>query len=425
MAHSRSTTGYFAGVMTCAMMTGRTISSPIWGWATDIWGRKPVLLCGLFFATSLSLVFGFSQHYAMSVLARFAIGLFAPLGVVTKTCVSEVCPEDKQTFGMSLYSMVWLSSSAVGSIVGGVLVDPKGSGLIKSGVLADYPFLLPNLVTVLSGVIAFVGIFIWLNETHSKKVQSSVTHSSLLSSQLQYESRHLTYRDLLKDKVIMLAVMLYGINSFNSTAYFELFPLWCWAEKSDGGLEFNPLEIGYALAGSNFMLVIFQQWLFRKIVARKGYLWTVLCGSLAMAPAMFVIPWISYAHSTIGIWIYIIGTSMLWYFLSFQVLTSQFVITNNTVMKPERGRLNGICMMAGSFARAIAPLIIGILFASTTTSGLPFPLNYTFCFNLISVLSLVMWFFSRKLPPSIQQTKESILREKRAGELKDAEAAPS
>ena len=383
-----------------------------------------MLLCGLFFASSLSLVFGFSQHYAMSVLARFAIGLFAPIGVVTKTCVSEVCPEDKQTLGMSLYSMVWLSSSAVGSIVGGVLVDPKGTGLVKSGVLADYPFLLPNLVTVLSGAIAFTGILLWLDETHGKKIdQVSATHSSLLASQLQLESRHLTFRDLLKDKVIMLAVVLYGVNSFNSTAYFELFPLWCWAEKSDGGLEFNPLEIGYALAGSNLLLVIFQQWLFRKIVARKGYLWTVLCGSLAMAPTMFVIPWIAYAKNTLGIWIYIIGISMLWYFLSFQVLTSQFVITNNTVMKPERGRLNGICMMAGSFARAIAPLLVGILFARTATSGLPFPLDYTFCFNFIAVLCLVMWFFSRYLPPSIQHTKESILREQKAGELKAASSS--
>lgn len=421
MAHDKSTTGYYAGVITCALMTGRTISSPIWGWIIDTWGRKPVLLCGLFFAMSLSIAFGFVQNYTMAVLIRFGIGLFAPLSVVTKTCVSEVCPEDKQASAMSYYSMIWLSSSVVGSVVGGVLVDPKSTGIAPSGPLADYPFLLPNLITAIVAFCAFVGVFIWLDETLTvKKAREAAIRQSLLGINPEAETKPLTYRDLLKDKVIVLAITIYGINSFCSTAYFELFPLWCYANRSNGGLDFEPLTIGYALAASNLSLVIFQRWLFRKMVAKKGYLWNVLCGSLFQVPSIFIVPWISYSNNVYGIWIYIIATSMIWYFLSFQVLTAQFVMTNNCVLKTERGKLNGLAMMAGSFSRAIAPLFMGILFARTATSGLPFPLNFTFCFNMVAVLCLFMWFLSRYLPPSIQKTKEANLKEQMTAEMKTA-----
>jgi len=421
MASDKSSTGYFAGVLTCALMTGRTISSPFWGWVIDKWGRKPVLLIGLFFAGALSVAFGFVQNYTMAVLIRFGIGLFAPLSVVTKTCVSEVCPESKQAGAMSYYSMIWLTSSVVGSVIGGVLVDPKSTGIAPSGPLADYPFLLPNLITAIVAFTALGGVFIWLEETLTiKKARDAAIRQTLLKSMPEMETEPLTYKDLVKDKVIVLAVSIYGINSFCSTAYFELFPLWCWAKVSNGGLDFEPLEIGYALAASNLSLVIFQRWLFRKMVARKGYLWNVLCGSLFQAPAIFIIPWISYARNVYGIWVYIIGTSMIWYFLSFQVLTAQFVMTNNLVVKTERGKLNGLCMMVGSFSRAVAPLFTGVVFAATAKSGLSFPLNYTFCFDFIAVLCIFMWFLSRYLPRSIEKTKEANLKEQMTAEMKTA-----
>ena len=94
-----------------------------------------------------------------------------------------------------------------------------------------------------------MGVFIWLEETLTiKMARDAAIRTTLLHSMPEVESESFSYRDLVKDKVIVLAVSLYGINSFCSTAYFELFPLWCWANKSDCRLDFQPLEIGYALA---------------------------------------------------------------------------------------------------------------------------------------------------------------------------------
>jgi Na+/melibiose symporter-like transporter len=126
-----------------------------------------------------------------------------------------------------------------------------------------------------------------------------------------------------------------------------------------------------------------------------------------MIPVAFVIPWISYANSEAGIWIYIIVMTFVFYLLNFTVLTSQIVMSNNCVLKHERGKLNGLYMFVGSAARALAPAVMGVVFSATTNSGKPFPVDYTFCFSLLAFCSLLMWFFSRKIPKSVEKAKEA------------------
>ena len=416
LTHDHSKTGYYAGLLTCALMLGRTIGSPFWGWVTDTWGRRPVLLCSLAITAGLSLAFGFAVNFEMAVGLRFATGALAPISVVTKTCVSEVCSESQQARGMAFYSTFWLFGTISGSIIGGLLSDPQG----MSEFLDDWPYLLPNVLSAVLSLCSLIGAVIWFDETLHPPSSPSLLSTSTLSPSLRYS-------DLLHNKTITLLLGLYGINSFNSTAYNELFPLWCWARRDDGGLNFSMMEIGYAMAGSYFLLVLVQQWTYRKLARKKGYLWCTTCGSVLMSPVIFAIPWISYTSIPELQWTYIIALSMAWYFLCFQVLTSQFVMTNNTVLRSERGKLNGLCMTVGSLARALAPLCMGLFFASTATSGLPFPVNYTFCFTLLSVLSLAMAFLSRYIPKEVEVTKESLvgkslgvsLEQKTGGDLEE------
>jgi len=102
--------------------------------------------------------------------------------------------------------------------------------------------------------------------------------------------------------------------------------------------------------------------------------------------------------------------TFVFYLLNFTVLTSQIVMSNNCVLKYERGKLNGLYMFIGSAARALAPAVMGTVFSATANSGEPFPVNYTFCFTFLSFASFLMWFFSRKIPASVEKTKEALLQ---------------
>ena len=407
MASGRSDTGYFGGLLISAMMAGRTVTSLIWGRITDTWGRKPVLLLGIFCTMVLSLAFGFSVNYGMAIALRFAIGLLAPIGLVTKTCASEVVPDSYQRRATSFYAMSWQTGSMIGAIVGGVLVDPKSTGLIKSGFLADWPYLLPNLVTVGVCFIAMVGIAIFMEETLTpQRKETLLMRASFVGPQAD-----LTFMDMVRDKSVFLVAMLYALNYFIYNCYGEAFPLWCWAAPKNGGLGFSPSEIGWANAAYTCVIVLIQQYVFKLLVTRKGIKWCSVFPSIMLAPICFAVPWISYSSSKIGIWVYIIGMSFLFTFLNVTVLTSQFIMSNNSVFKSQRGRANGLSQFLGSLSSALAPLIVGALFASTAQSGLPFPLNYTFCFNMMTVLCVVMWYFSRKLPTSLERTKEAVVKD--------------
>lgn len=404
MAHSRNTTGHWTGLLTCAVMLGRAVSSPFWGYATDNWGRKPVLLFSVFATTVLSVAFGFVVDYPMAVCIRFLIGLTAPIQVVTKTCVAEISPPSFIATATAMYSSSWLLGGVVGSIVGGLLVDPKSSGLATSGFFADWPYLLPNLFTALLSLLTLIGLWLWMKETLKRKeapLQPPTAPAVPIRSMWT----------MAKDPLILLLLLLYSLNSFINTSYNELFPLWCWASKSHGGLSFSPSQIGWALAGMNVVLAVGNQITFKWIVKKKGVKWASVWFSLAIVPVSFAIPWISYANNTAGMWVYVITIGFVVYLLDYTVLTGQMVMSNNCVIKHERGKLNGLFMILGSAARAAAPVITDNIFAITTDSGDPFPINFTFSFTLMSFLALVMWFFTRHVPISVEKQKEVILKE--------------
>ena len=82
--------GKKAGYLGSAFFLGNFIGSFAWGWASDIFGRKRVMLIGLWGTILSDLLFGFSQNFGWAVAARFLSGsLNGNLGV-GKTYISEV-----------------------------------------------------------------------------------------------------------------------------------------------------------------------------------------------------------------------------------------------------------------------------------------------------------------------------------------------
>lgn len=94
------------------------------------------------------------------------------------------------------------------------------------------------------------------------------------------------------------------------------------------------------------------------------------------------------------------------YFLRSPVSTGIFLFTNNSVVSCERGKLNGISLSIGSASRAVAPLVVGSMFAATAHSGWSYPLDYSFSFIALSVYGLLGYCILLQLPESINNSKE-------------------
>jgi len=101
-----------------------TVSVPLWGRLSDIYGRKPYYITsiGLFLAGSV--LAGLSQSMAFLIFARAVQGLGAggvfPVG---STILSDIYSLEDRARIQGVFSSVWGIASMVGPLVGGIITD--------------------------------------------------------------------------------------------------------------------------------------------------------------------------------------------------------------------------------------------------------------------------------------------------------------
>ena len=83
-------TGRKAGYLGSAFFVGSFTGSLMWGWLSDILGRRPVMLFGICGTIGSELLFGFSQNFSWALAARFIWGFLNGNIGVAKTYLSEV-----------------------------------------------------------------------------------------------------------------------------------------------------------------------------------------------------------------------------------------------------------------------------------------------------------------------------------------------
>jgi len=397
----RSSTGYYAGYLTCAIMVGRMLGSGPWGWSTDKWGRKPSLVVSLWLVSAACVGVGLSRSLLCALVFRFLTGFLNSVLVVSKTLVSEVCPEHYHAQGMAWYSLTRHIGLVVGTLAG-TLTDPVYAPYFSGTVFESFPFLLPNAIAGLVCAISAIGVQLYVTET-LPPVPTGLT-APLLP---QPEADSYTYWALLQDHTVLLTILLYSLSCSVNSAVVDLIPVWSWAEASHGGLELSIQTIGYLTISANVVMALLQQVLFARLVEAKGYVWVRLCGSLCIVPATLMMP---AAHSLLPspslFWPYLLLSVCLWYFFMYQIFTVEFLLINNAVVKKQRGKVNGLALGLSSLARAVASPACTVLFAATATGGMAFPLDYTCAFTVNAGVCLVTYFLTVALPGTIERPKD-------------------
>lgn len=84
--------GVYSSVLNASFGFCQFLVSYLWGYLSDIYGRRRILMCGLCGSCIGSVVFGFSSSFAMAVAARCLTGLFfGNLGVSLHIIVCSLC----------------------------------------------------------------------------------------------------------------------------------------------------------------------------------------------------------------------------------------------------------------------------------------------------------------------------------------------
>ena len=87
-----SSIGLRSGLVEACYQVGQAIASYLWGGFSDVHGRRPALLMGLFGTAVSTVAFGMSKSFVMLCTVRGIWGLLNGNIGVCKTTLSEVLP---------------------------------------------------------------------------------------------------------------------------------------------------------------------------------------------------------------------------------------------------------------------------------------------------------------------------------------------
>ncbi len=124
-----------------------TVTSPLWGRASDLLGRKLLYLAGVLIFLLGSMLCGLASSMAFLIAARALQGVGAgALQTLTFTIVGEMFTLEQRARVQGFFSGVWGVAGLVGPLIGGLIVDQVSWRWVF---YLNLPFGIPALLLVL------------------------------------------------------------------------------------------------------------------------------------------------------------------------------------------------------------------------------------------------------------------------------------
>ncbi|RYO82766.1 hypothetical protein DL762_006430 [Monosporascus cannonballus] len=172
---------FYAGLLVSAYAVAEALTAMGWGALSDRYGRKPIILMGLGGVAISSLIFGLATKYWVALLARFVGGALNGNVAVMQTMVAEMVKNpDHEPKAYASQPFVWTLGGIIGSAMGGFLAQPAQfypSLFPADGIFGRYPYLLPNLVSVVVIVLAIIQGIFFLGETNPREKKPIEEHA--------------------------------------------------------------------------------------------------------------------------------------------------------------------------------------------------------------------------------------------------------
>jgi MFS family permease len=412
--------GYFAG----SFFVMQLLTAAIWGCVSDRIGRRPTLLMGLLGSMIAMACLGFSPSIGWAVVSRSLAGALNGNIGVTKCMVSELLPKNKQARAMALLSFNWGIGSVVAPMIGGFLADPVKLYGSQSELLATYPYILPCLA---SSLISVVGVVlgaaylpespVWLKEHPEPVCRCSSKSYARLSttddapSQVvvvkgEVEMTSLSDSDASSDPkppvvpveppatpwfrntVLLRCISLYGTLALATILYDEMFSVIARMKIARGGFGMQQPEVGQALTIQGISLVVFQLFIFPRMVETVGQSRVFYITGTTMVLVFASLPFISYATEYGGapaLWTCITLFSTAKSVCLGSTFSLAFVYINASARGKQLGVVNGVGQSVASAVRTVGPTVGGWIL--TTCLKLPQRIFH------VGVISFVMVFF--------------------------------
>src|SRR5690348_15793966 len=164
---------WIGGVLLASYSIMQFIFAPIWGRASDRYGRRPLILLSLLGSSITYFFFGFANSLAMLFAARVACGILTAAGIPTaQAYIADVTSPDKRAGGMAVLGAAFGLGFAFGPWIGGLLSSHPILGLT--------PLAMPAYFAAALAACNWVWAFFMLPESHRDRAASERTEKGVL-----------------------------------------------------------------------------------------------------------------------------------------------------------------------------------------------------------------------------------------------------
>ncbi|KAG5657395.1 hypothetical protein KAF25_005959 [Fusarium avenaceum] len=434
--------GLYVGILASSFALAQLSTNFLWGYASDVIGRKPVLIMGTIALMGCFSVFGFCKEYWQIVVVHVAMGLLNGNAACVPTVLGEVTDRSNQSRAFTYLPVIYSLGSITGPALGGILVGKMGK---------EYPYLAPNILSAGLLAISVVVVSIWFEETLDKtevnfekpawvnKILSwlpssqppprrpswaarwprsqSHTQQPLLSSGRVFESDSENDHDdddddgdnkmdpamsVWKDlsRTTILVLFTYLVFQLSNISFNSLYPIFA-ATPQPAGRDLLPSRIGISLSIAGLASCIFQAFLFQALKAKLGNLGTYQISLLGLGISMLFMPWVGYADDKP---LFGVGTGKIWLYIELGLVlilknlcavgglsSVMLLITNSASSHSSLGSLNGMAQTLSALGRSFGPFVSGGLFSLSINIR---PKGEALAWSIFGGLAILGWVLS-------------------------------
>lgn len=333
--------------------------SPILGRLSDRYGRRPILLVSLIGSAIGFLILGVAESLTVLFIGRIVGGITGANISTAQAYIADVTTRENRAKGMGLFGAAF----GLGFILGPAI----------AGILSNYGVHIPFYF---AGALAFanaIALYFFLPESRvfsAAKAEVKRNRLAELFSSLrekEFGLVNLTYFLL----VTAFSIMTYAFVLFTSYRY-----------------GYDASDNGYIFAFLGLMSIICQGLLFGKLEKRFGESRLVIVGCIIMTITLFVIPFVGPQTGGLAALLLIGAFLSIGNSLASPALSS---LVSRISSEDDQGQALGVMQSGASLARAIAPMLGGVLLNNAVGSLDDITISRTFFVaSAIMVLAIIV-----------------------------------
>jgi DHA1 family tetracycline resistance protein-like MFS transporter len=349
------------GFLVAAYSVMQFIFSPILGRLSDKYGRRPVLFISLVGSAVGYLVIGWAETIALVFIGRIIGGITGGNISTAQAYVADVTSPKNRAKGMGLFGAAF----GLGFIFGPAL----------AGVLSKYGVHVPFYVAAALSFANAVALYFVLPESLKPEMRAAAPERRGRLAEALHSLQNAEFREV--NIVYFLLVTAFSIMTYAFVLY------------TAHRFGFTAEQNGYLFAFVGIIAVTIQGVFLDRLVRTFGETKLVIAGCLMMVASLFAIPIIGPATGGL---IGLLACTIVLTSGNSVASPGLTTLASKTADESDQGRALGILQSGASLARAIGPIIGGLLLNNAANSIDDRSLYITFW--TASAIMLVAFFMS-------------------------------